>query len=112
MSRQAQAERERQARVILGESEKQIAESFKAAAEIYGSNGVGLHRRAMNMQFEGLKSQGALVIVPSTAVETMSLGGLSGITALSQSIQTQTGAGTTKAASAGESSTSRPAGSE
>ena len=103
MSRQAQAERERQARVILGESEKQIAESFKAAAEIYGSNGVGLHLRAMNMLFEGLKSQGALVIVPSTAVETMSLGGLAGITALSQSMQMPGGTATTKMGPAGES---------
>lgn len=84
MSRQAQAERERQARVILGESEKQIAESFRAAAEVYGANETALHLRAMNMLFEGLKEHGALVIVPSTAVETMGLGGLSGLTALSQ----------------------------
>ncbi len=84
MSRQAQAERERQARVILGESEKQIAESFRSAAEIYGSNHTALHLRAMNMLFEGLKERGALVIVPSSAVETMGLGGLSGITALAQ----------------------------
>lgn len=84
MSRQAQAERERQARVILGESEKQIAESFRAAAEVYGSNETALHLRAMNMLFEGLKEKGALVIVPSSAVETMGLGGLSGITALAR----------------------------
>jgi regulator of protease activity HflC (stomatin/prohibitin superfamily) len=84
MSRQAQAERERQARVILGESEKQIAESFRAAAEIYGSNETALHLRAMNMLFEGLKEKGALVIVPSSAVETMGLGGLSGLTALAR----------------------------
>ncbi len=84
MSRQAQAERERQARVILGESEKQIAESFRAAAEVYGSNGTALHLRAMNMLFEGLKERGALVIVPSSAVETMGLGGLSGLTAMAQ----------------------------
>ena len=89
-----------------------VAESFEAAAEIYGSNGVGLHRRAMNMLFEGLKSQGALVIVPSTAVETMSLGGLAGITALSQSLQMPTTAATTKAGSAGESTTSGPTSSE
>src|SRR5512135_2116982 len=98
MSRQAQAERERQSRIILGESERQIAESFKAAAEIYGSNGVGLHLRAMNMLFEGLKNQGALVIVPSTAVETMSLGGLSGLTALAQSTQPPAGGAATNAA--------------
>lgn len=84
MSRQAQAERERQARVILGESEKQIAESFRAAAEIYGANGTALHLRAMNMLFEGLKERGALVIVPSSAVETMGLGGLAGMTAMAQ----------------------------
>jgi regulator of protease activity HflC (stomatin/prohibitin superfamily) len=84
MSRQAQAERERQARVILGESEKQIADSFRAAAEIYGANQNALHLRAMNMLFEGLKEKGALVIVPSSAVDTMNLGGISGITALAQ----------------------------
>jgi regulator of protease activity HflC (stomatin/prohibitin superfamily) len=84
MSRQAQAERERQARVILGESEKQIAESFRSAAEVYGANATALHLRAMNMLFEGLKEKGALVIVPSSAVDTMNLGGLSGLTALAQ----------------------------
>jgi regulator of protease activity HflC (stomatin/prohibitin superfamily) len=82
MSRQAQAERERQARVILGESEKQIAQSFVDAAITYQGNGAALHLRAMNMLFEGLKEKGALVIVPSTAVETMNLGGLAGITSL------------------------------
>ncbi len=82
MSRQAQAERERQARVILGESEKQIAQSFLDAATTYGSNTTALHLRAMNMLFEGLKEKGALVIVPSSAVETMNLGGLAGITSL------------------------------
>jgi regulator of protease activity HflC (stomatin/prohibitin superfamily) len=85
MSRQAQAERERQARVILGESEQQIAESFVAAAEVYGTNMTALHLRAMNMLFEGLKERGAIVIVPSSAVETMGLGGLSGLTALARS---------------------------
>ncbi len=89
MSRQAQAERERQARVILGESEKQIAASFRAAAEIYGSNDTALHLRAMNMLFEGLKEKGALVIVPSSAVETMGLGGMSGMTALARGVQNQ-----------------------
>ncbi len=91
MSRQAQAERERQARVILGESEKQIAESFRAAAEVYGTNEAALHLRAMNMLFEGLKERGALVIVPSTAVETMGLGGLSGLTALARTTGTDGG---------------------
>lgn len=93
MSRQAQAERERQARVILGESEKQIAQSFRDAAEVYGANGTALHLRAMNMLFEGLKERGALVIVPSSAVETMGLGGLSGMTAMAQG---RAGLGTTE----------------
>lgn len=84
MSRQAQAERERQARVILGESEMQIASSFSEAAKSYTDNPTALHLRAMNMLFEGLKQKGALVIVPSSAVDTMNLGGLTGITALAQ----------------------------
>jgi len=84
MSRQAQAERERQARVILGESEKQIAESFAKASESYINNPTALHLRAMNMLFEGLKEKGALVIVPSSAVDTMNLGGLSGMISLAQ----------------------------
>lgn len=82
MSRQAQAERERQARVILGESEEQIADSFAKAAESYRDNPTALHLRAMNMLFEGLKERGAMVIVPSSAVDTMNLGGISGITAM------------------------------
>jgi len=82
MSRQAQAERERQARVILGESEKQIAHSFADASLAYIDNPTALHLRAMNMLFEGLKERGALVIVPSSAVDTMNLGGLAGITSL------------------------------
>lgn len=82
MSRQAQAERERQARVILGESEKQIAESFAEASKAYQQNPTALHLRAMNMLFEGLKEKGAMVIVPSSAVDTMNLGGLSGMMAL------------------------------
>ena len=85
MSRQAQAERERQARVILGESEKQIANSFAEASQAYINNPTALHLRAMNMLFEGLKEKGAMVIVPSSAVDTMNLGGLSGLVALSQS---------------------------
>jgi regulator of protease activity HflC (stomatin/prohibitin superfamily) len=84
MSRQAQAERERQARVILGESERQIAQSFADASQAYRNNPTALHLRAMNMLFEGLKEKGALVIVPSSAVDTMNLGGLSGMVALSQ----------------------------
>lgn len=84
MSRQAQAERERQARVILGESEKQISDSFAEAAKAYVDNPTALHLRAMNMLFEGLKQKGALVIVPSSAVDTMNLGGLSGIVSMAQ----------------------------
>jgi SPFH domain / Band 7 family len=84
MSRQAQAERERQARVILGESEKQIAGSFSEASKAYIDNPTALHLRAMNMLFEGLKEKGALVIVPSSAVDTMNLGGLSGMVSLAQ----------------------------
>ena len=82
MSRQAQAERERQARVILGESEEQIAGSFAKAAEAYRDNPTALHLRAMNMLFEGLKEKGAMVIVPSSAVDTMNLGGLMGLTSM------------------------------
>ncbi len=84
MSRQAQAERERQARVILGESEMQIAASFEEASKAYVNNPTALHLRAMNMLFEGLKEKGALVIVPSSAVDSMNLGGISGITAMAQ----------------------------
>lgn len=84
MSRQAQAERERQARVILGESEKQIAASFSEASQAYVDNPTALHLRAMNMLFEGLKEKGALVIVPSSAVDTMNLGGISGMVSLAQ----------------------------
>jgi len=86
MSRQAQAERERQARVILGESERQIAESFADASRSYIGNPTALHLRAMNMLFEGLKQKGALVIVPSSAVDTMNLGALSGTVALARSM--------------------------
>jgi regulator of protease activity HflC (stomatin/prohibitin superfamily) len=88
MSRQAQAERERQARVILGESEKQIAESFAEASKSYITNPTALHLRAMNMLFEGLKEKGALVIVPSSAVDTMNLGGLGGLAGLTSLAQT------------------------
>lgn len=87
MSRQAQAERERQARVILGESEKQIADSFAEASKAYINNPTALHLRAMNMLFEGLKEKGAMVIVPSSAVDTMNLGGLSGMVSLAQNAQ-------------------------
>jgi regulator of protease activity HflC (stomatin/prohibitin superfamily) len=76
MSRQAQAERERQARLILGDAERQVSEKFAQAAEVYADNPVALHLRAMNMLYEAIKEKGAMVIVPSTAVETMGLGGM------------------------------------
>ena len=82
MSMKAQAERERQARVILGDSERQVAEKFGEAARTYRDDPVALHLRAMNMLYEGLKQNAKIVIVPSTAVETMQLGALPGLTAL------------------------------
>ena len=75
MSRQAQAERERQARIILGQAETEISEKFVAAASSYAENPVALHLRAMNMLYEAIKERGSMVIVPSSAVETMGLGG-------------------------------------
>jgi regulator of protease activity HflC (stomatin/prohibitin superfamily) len=86
MSMEAQAERERQARVILGDSERQIAEKFEEAARTYKDNPTALHLRAMNMLYEGLKERGTLVIVPSSAVDTMQLGSTAGITALAQNL--------------------------
>jgi regulator of protease activity HflC (stomatin/prohibitin superfamily) len=84
MSRRAQAERERQARVILGESEEQIAASFQRASLVYADNPTALHLRAMNMLFEGLKEKGAMIIVPSSAVDTMNLGGIMGMASFGQ----------------------------
>lgn len=75
MSRQAQAERERQARIILGQAETEISEKFSQAALTYQNNPVALHLRAMNMLYEAIKERGSMVIVPSSAVETMGLGG-------------------------------------
>ena len=86
MSMQAQAERERQARVILGDSERQVAEKFGEAAKTYANNPVALHLRAMNMLYEGLKTNSTIVIVPSSALETMQLGGLAGMTALTMGL--------------------------
>ena len=86
MSMQAQAERERQARVILGDSERQVAEKFGEAALTYANNPVALHLRAMNMFYEGLKQNSTIVIVPSSAVETMGLGSMAGLTALTMGI--------------------------
>jgi regulator of protease activity HflC (stomatin/prohibitin superfamily) len=86
MSMQAQAERERQARVILGDAERQIAEKFAEAGKTYDNNPVAFHLRAMNMLYEGLKKNATIVIVPSTAVESMQLGGLAGMTALTMGL--------------------------
>ncbi|MGH7715702.1 MAG: slipin family protein, partial [Vulcanimicrobiaceae bacterium] len=92
MSMQAQAERERQARVILGDSERQVAEKFVEAANTYANNPTAFHLRAMNMLYEGLKANASIVIVPSTAVETMQLGSIAGITALAkETIQERAG---------------------
>jgi regulator of protease activity HflC (stomatin/prohibitin superfamily) len=87
MSMQAQAERERQARVILGDSERQVAEKFGEAAKTYENNPTALHLRAMNMLYEGLKTNSTIVIVPSSALETMQLGGLAGMTSLTMGLQ-------------------------
>lgn len=81
MSRQAQAERERQSRIILSNAETEIAANFADASKHYKHNSAALHLRAMNMVFEGLKQKGSMIIVPSTAVETMGLGALGGLTA-------------------------------
>ncbi len=89
MSREAQAAREKQARIILGQAEVEIAHSFETAARSYRDNPTALHLRAMNMLYEGLKEKGALMLVPSSAVESMGMGGLLGAAALRQ--QTLTG---------------------
>jgi len=86
MSMQAQAERERQARVILGDSERQVAEKFGEAALTYANNPEALHLRAMNMLYEGLKQNSTIVIVPSSAIDTMQLGSMAGLTALTMGI--------------------------
>ena len=84
MSREAQAAREKQARIILGQAEMEIAHSFEQASQAYRDNPTALHLRAMNMLYEGLKEKGALMLVPSTAVESMGMGGLLGAAALRQ----------------------------
>ncbi len=89
MSMQAQAERERQARVILGDSERQVAEKFEEAARTYQNNPTALHLRAMNMLYEGLKEKASLVIVPASVLDTMTLGDTSGMIALSRQLQDQ-----------------------
>ena len=87
MSRQAQAERERQARIILGTAETDISSKFAEASKVYINNPVALHLRAMNMLYEAIKEKGSMVIVPSSAVETMGLGGLLGTASLSNQKQ-------------------------
>lgn len=99
MSREAQAAREKQARIILGQAELEIAHSFEEAAKSYLHNPTALHLRAMNMLYEGLKEKGALMLIPSSAVESMGMGGLMGAAALRQS--TLTGSDTRSAESRG-----------
>ena len=84
MSMQAQAERERQARIILGDSERQVAMSFAEASRSYVENPTALHLRAMNILLEGMRQSSTVIIVPSTAVETMGLGAMAGLTALAE----------------------------
>ena len=86
MSMQAQAERERQARVILGDSERQVAEKFGEAAKTYRDDPVAMHLRAMNMLYEGLKQNSTIVVVPSSALETMQLGGITGLAAMTMGL--------------------------
>ncbi|BCM92465.1 putative protein [Abditibacteriota bacterium] len=90
MSRQAQAERERQARIILGESETQVAVKFMEAAKLYEQSPTALHLRAMNMLYEGMKDKGSMIIVPSSALETMNLGAITGLASQAQAQLLQT----------------------
>jgi regulator of protease activity HflC (stomatin/prohibitin superfamily) len=91
MSREAQAAREKRARIILGEAEVEIAALFDQASKAYAENPTALHLRAMNILYEGLKEKGALMLVPSTAVESMGLGGMLGAAALAKSQEKQSG---------------------
>lgn len=88
MSKEAQAERERRARVILGTAETEIAEKFEQASKKYTDNPVALHLRGMNMLFEGLKEKGSMVIVPSSALDTMNLGAMGGLVSLAKNNET------------------------
>lgn len=90
MSKQAQAERERQARIILGTAETEIAEKFAEASKQYQDNPVALQLRGMNMLFEGLKEKGSLIIVPSSALESMNLGAIGGLAALAEKSEGKT----------------------
>ena len=89
MSKQAQAERERKARVILGTAETEIAEKFAKASEQYINNPIALHLRGMNMLFEGLKEKGSMVIVPSSALDSMNLGVIAGLASLGKMAETK-----------------------
>lgn len=103
MSMQAQAERERQARVILGDSERQIAKSFEDAAKTYAGNPTALHLRGMNMLYEGLKTQNSvLILVPSSVLNTMGLGDTTGLVALSQTLKATNEGGAKKPPAAPE----------
>ena len=90
MSKQAQAERERQARIILGTAETEISEKFAEASRKYQDNPVALQLRGMNMLFEGLKEKGSLIIVPSSALESMNLGAIGGLAALAEKSEGKT----------------------
>ena len=106
MSRQAQAERERQARVILGSAEAEIAQKFVEAARTYADNPVALHLRGMNMLYESVKERGSTIIVPSSAIDTMNLGGMAGITSLARNAEAQA-AGTRSASGNADGGASR-----
>ncbi len=99
MSREAQAAREKRARVILGEAEREIAHLFEEASRMYQDNPTALHLRAMNMLYEGLKEKGALMLVPSTAVESMGMGGMLGAAAMRQSQLSEKGGSSSSSAS-------------
>jgi regulator of protease activity HflC (stomatin/prohibitin superfamily) len=87
MSQQAQADRERQARVILGDAEVQVSKQFAEAAQVYSDNPVALHLRGMNMLFEAMRDKGSMVIVPSSAIESMNLGGMLSTVAIAKQQQ-------------------------
>lgn len=106
MSRQAQAERERQARVILGSAEAEVAQKFVEAARTYADNPIALHLRGMNMLYESVKERGSTIIVPSSAVDSMNLGGMAGVAALARNAEAQALAART--ASGGEAGGSVP----
>jgi regulator of protease activity HflC (stomatin/prohibitin superfamily) len=108
MSRQAQAERERQSRIILGTAETEIAEKFARASAHYRDNPVALHLRAMNMVYEGLRQKGSMIIVPSTAVETMGLGALGGLTAFGREMPSKDGRNAAPESVAEDSETASP----